>query len=71
MRYQLIQIEDNGAVITHEFTAITLSDMLTRFRYFLQGCSFVIDVGEEVIVDQSDKYDPGISIGKKVLKKTK
>lgn len=71
MRYKFIQEELNGNSIIHEFNCEDISGMLSRFRWFLQGCSFVIAPGEEIIIDQSNRFEDGIFKGKKVRKKEK
>lgn len=65
MKYKLQQIVNAQEVLTYEFDATTLEEMLLKFRYFLAGCSFVIRPEEEIILDDSRLYQPSISMGKK------
>jgi hypothetical protein len=54
MEYIFTQIEDDGSKVEHRFSAIGLDEMLRRFRWFLAGCSFVLDSSDQVIL----KKDP-------------
>lgn len=71
MKYKFIQEEPNGNSTIHEFSCENISDMLDRFRWFFQGCSFSIAPSEEIIIDQSNRFEAGVSTGRKVRKKTK
>jgi hypothetical protein len=43
MRYKFVQINEvDGSMLTMEFDAIILPEMLERFEAFLAGCTFVL-----------------------------
>ena len=43
MNYKFVQTDEvDGSVLTLEFDAVTLEQMLTQFENFLRGCTFVL-----------------------------
>jgi hypothetical protein len=64
MKYTLTQEQLDGTKNTYEFEEAELTGMLRRFKSFLQGCSFVILPGEEIIIDSSRLYEYTLKLGK-------
>jgi hypothetical protein len=57
MKYTLIQQYSATDKITHEFTEESLDDVLRHIRYFLQGGSFVIRPGQELVITPATDWD--------------
>ncbi len=55
MKYVLQQIDETtGNEVIHKFNAVSLTDMLENYQYFLKGCGFHIDKNASIDVVASD-----------------
>lgn len=57
MKYTLIQDDQSGDKVIHEFYAVELSKLLRQIRYFLEGCSYVISPEEELLIDKPALFE--------------
>lgn len=72
MKYIFIQKNETGdSKITHEVTTDFLPDLLRHMQYFLQGCSFVIEPEETLLIESSLDFSTSGASGKSIRKRRK
>lgn len=62
-KYTLTQEDEFGRKVIHKFEEECLNDVLRHIKYFLNGCSFVFDMNDELrIINES--FEDGLSKSK-------